>query len=361
MSYAYVENGTLVTTSISDEYGATHIQTEATVPSGTVAEVIVKQDTDGDGGAENTELVSIDDGSNEYSLSNFTETDSDYWTDFTLETDSGQDGTPQIDRVEVIFSVPPKNVSAAAPDSDTIDLSWDVVSSANSYAIYRAESSGTSLSDYSQIDTTSSTSYSDTGRTDGTRYHYRVTSILDRGESDPSPEVTAQTPLPSPTLDSVTAGYREVTVDWTLNDDNPDGDVIVYRDGESVATISDLSTTSYTDSGLLDGEEYSYYVERATPDASESSGSLSDVTDLPAPTDLSADAVTSTSVDLSWTSNHNYGDTRVEFREADASSWVTDVTVDYTTEAETISTLLNGEQYDARVVAETEHTSTEDQ
>lgn len=196
--------------------------------------------------------------------------------------------------------------------------------------------------------------------TNGQTYYHRLVAVYPDGDSNPTAEFAGTTDLPAPTLDTITAGYREVVVGWTLNDNNPDGDVDIVRDGGSVATIADLGTTSYTDTGLLDGEQYSYSVKRDTGDATSSSGPQSDVTDLPAPTDLSVDAIAETSVDLSWVDNHNYGETRIEFKQSDEGSWTTFSTVPRGTGIETITGLLHGEQYDARAVATTEHTSTED-
>jgi hypothetical protein len=56
---------------------------------------------------------------------------------------------------------------------------------------------------------------------------------------------------------------------------------------------------------------------------------------------------------LSWTVNHNNGDTRVEYRDSDDTTWIVDQTVPFSTETATVSGLQNGTDYDFRVVADT--------
>ena len=84
-------------------------------------------------------------------------------------------------------------------------------------------------------------------------------------------------------------------------------------------------------------------------------------TRLPSPTALSVDDVGTNSAELSWTTNNDYGGVRVDRRPADASSWTTAASgLDLSTESHTLTGLRDGEQYDARVVATTEHSETED-
>ncbi|WP_049903552.1 golvesin C-terminal-like domain-containing protein [Halococcus agarilyticus] len=64
----------------------------------------------------------------------------------------------------------PKALRARSRDG-AVDLSWRSVSGATSYEVHRSTTSGGS---YSQIDTTSSTIYTDTGVSNGTTYHYVV-------------------------------------------------------------------------------------------------------------------------------------------------------------------------------------------
>lgn len=59
---------------------------------------------------------------------------------------------------------------------DELTLNWDSVSDATGYYVYRAEDSGTSKSDYTQVADVTSPPYTDTGLEDGEQYYYRVSS-----------------------------------------------------------------------------------------------------------------------------------------------------------------------------------------
>lgn len=72
---------------------------------------------------------------------------------------------------------------------------------------------------------------------------------------------------------------------------------------------------------------------------------------LVAPTELTVTDVGAESVDLSWVASHTEGETRIDVREDDSGDWVAAKTVDRTTEQDTVSGLLNGQFYGARVVA----------
>ncbi|EMA69327.1 Fibronectin type III domain protein [Halorubrum aidingense JCM 13560] len=231
----------------------------------------------------------------------------------------------------------------------------------------RAESSGSDPADYTAVATPSASLYTDTDLEDGEQYYYRVRAIYSGTPSQPTGEVDATTPLPSPTIDTLdTTTAREISVEYTLPDDSTDGDLTIERsedDGATwttIATVTDLSATTYTDTGLLDGEEYTYRLTRDTGDASAESID-SAITDLPAPTVLAPDAAGDTHLGVSWDATHNNGDTRVEYREDDSGDWVTHTTVARDTEQATVDGLLNGQLYGIRVVAETDHAESEDQ
>lgn len=350
------------------------------VPSGASATLTVLEDVGDDGGAntytaqdgstydyDNSASTTLSTGETTYTLSGFDAAAGNrIWPVFEPDN-SDVVSTSELSEPTSIKAVPPdapSNLAASAASGDQNDLSWDDnANSEDGFYVYRAQSSGSTASDYTQIADlpADTTSYSDTGLEDGERYYYRVSAYNSVGESDLSNEADATTTLPSAsdvTLDDSNEG--EITVSWTRNDDSPDGEWEVYRstDGSLGTVISDglsPTTTSITDTGLNDGERYWYTVRRITDHASADSSQAAATTVLPAPTSLSSPAHTAGSIDLEWAATHNYGDTRVEYRPTDESAWTTDQTVSRTTESATVDGLRNGEAYDLRVVAQTEH------
>ncbi len=82
----------------------------------------------------------------------------------------------------------PMAISAVAGDS-AVTLGWSAVSSAGSYNVYRSVASGGLRTKIASG--LSTTSYRDTGRSNGTPYYYVVTAVNAAGESAPSSEVSA--------------------------------------------------------------------------------------------------------------------------------------------------------------------------
>lgn len=75
----------------------------------------------------------------------------------------------------------PSNVSTSV-SGDNVTISWDAASGASKYDVLRAQSSGTTASDYTTITTvtddgSSSFSYTDTDLEDGEKYYWRVESV----------------------------------------------------------------------------------------------------------------------------------------------------------------------------------------
>lgn len=260
-----------------------------------------------------------------------------------------------------ITSVTPSNT-----DDTSFDLSWDAADDATEYDVLLAESSGSSEGDYSIDQTVSGTTATVSGLENGERYFARPIARYPNTDSL-GPEKTTTTTVPSPTLDSLdTTVKREVTVNYTLNDNSTDGDVLVELspDGGSTwpesVTVSGLSQTSMTFTGLLDGEEYTARVTRNTDHASAQSGTASAQTILPAPLDLTHPTEGETTSEYDWSPQHNNGNTRVEYKRGDGAEWETYSTLGNDATAETVDGLLNGEEYDSRVVAETDDAETTD-
>jgi fibronectin type 3 domain-containing protein len=92
----------------------------------------------------------------------------------------------------------------ATPGNAQVALNWTASSAATSYNVYRSTSSGGEGGTPFKTGVTS-TSYTDSGLSNGTRYYYQVTAVNSSGESSKSSEVstTPQAPtLPAPWIDA---------------------------------------------------------------------------------------------------------------------------------------------------------------
>ncbi|WP_395166363.1 hypothetical protein [Natrinema pallidum] len=184
------------------------------------------------------------------------------------------------------------------------------------------------------------------------------------------------TPAAPSALTIDTSVEDEISASWTLNASHSDKSIHFQEwrqrrtdSGDDLSKTNVEESTENTATGLLDGEQYDIRVDSlyeqkrhgSTETWWRASSSLKQpIARLPAPTTFTVDTITATTADVSWTDNHDYGDTQVQFKPTDEASWTTYSTVSRGTEVETITGLRNGEKYDARALAATEHTTTED-
>jgi len=138
-------------------------------------------------------------------------------------------------------------------------------------------------------------------------------------------------------------------ITWVDTADNEDG-FKIYRstNGEdfSYLTKVDEDVNEYTDSGLLNGEKYYYRVRAYRSSAiSGYTNTPSGVTTLPSPSLLTASAVSSTQINLSWTDNSNNEDGFKIYRSTDGSNFSQIATVGPNTTSYSNTGLLNGEKY----------------
>ncbi|MCE7735752.1 MAG: hypothetical protein GPJ54_12790 [Candidatus Heimdallarchaeota archaeon] len=185
-----------------------------------------------------------------------------------------------------------------------VDLSWNAPgdnggSALTNYKIYR---DGTPIATISSATTT----YNDTGLTNGNTYSYTVSAINANGEGSESTSdnATPSTTPGTPTGLTATKGNTFVDLSWNAPGDNG-GSVLtnykIYRDGSPIATISS-TTTTYNDTGLTNGDTYTYTVSaiNANGEGSESASDNATPSTTPGtPTGLIA-TKGDTVVDLSW-------------------------------------------------------------
>ena len=158
-------------------------------------------------------------------------------------------------------------------------LTWNAVSGATSYKVYRATSqNGT----YSLLGSVTVTSYTNTGAKDGVTYYYKVKAINSAGESAYSNTVSGQskTVTPKPAAPVVKIGHSATSGKPMLTWNAVDGAASykVYRATAKNGAYSVINTTkalTYTNVGAALGTTYYYKVEAL--DAAGKSMGFSDV------------------------------------------------------------------------------------
>ena len=152
-------------------------------------------------------------------------------------------------------------------------LTWNAVSGATSYKVYRATSqNGT----YSLLGSVTTTTYVNTGAKDGVTYYYKVTAVNDSGESAYSNIVSGQNKAvtPKPAAPVVKIGHSSTSGKPMLTWNAVSGATSykVYRATSQNGTYSllgSVTTTTYVNTGAKDGVTY-YYKVTAVNDSGES-------------------------------------------------------------------------------------------
>ncbi|MDR1786907.1 MAG: fibronectin type III domain-containing protein [Treponema sp.] len=156
----------------------------------------------------------------------------------------------------------PTGLSAEAQIAGSIALSWEAVTGAASYRVYRAASAE---GDYSPVGTSTGTLYSDeSGLSANTTYYYKVSAVNASGEGVQSAYASALTfpGVPTglsanvPSSNSVMLAWNEVTGAAFYN---------VYRAANAEGPYNSIGTSadaSYTDTGLA--AEVLYYYKVST-------------------------------------------------------------------------------------------------
>lgn len=204
----------------------------------------------------------------------------------------------------------PRGVVAQAVSSSRIDVSWESAEDDDSgiarYYVYRDGGS-------QPYDSTTSTSYSDTGLAGFTEYSYEISAVnLSGVEGDRAKKKSARTldgtPPTTPTnLAATPVSGSRIDLSWDAASDSESGVTryYVYRNG-AAAPIDSTGGTGYSDSGLSGYSQRTYRVAAVNGDGLVGSKSASasarplDVTGPTAPTELTAAAGGARLVDLGW-------------------------------------------------------------
>jgi chitodextrinase len=231
----------------------------------------------------------------------------------TYAYDAAGNRTQTTSKSESIAPSVPAGLSATAVSQTQINLSWSAStdtggSGVAGYKIYRGGS---------QVGTSATTSYSDSGLSAGTTYLYRVAAYDVAGnvsaQSSQASAKTLDTTAPSvPTgLNGSAASATLINLSWNASTDNVGvTGYRVYRGGTQIGTSA---TTTYADSTVVGSTTYSYTVAAhdAIPNVSAQSTakniSTPDVTPPSTPTNLSATAASPSRINLSWSASTDTG------------------------------------------------------
>lgn len=270
----------------------------------------------------------------------------------------------------------PTLVSAEAPASGGVTITWQPVSNADGYYIYRKSGDhwnklhivrGASVCTYTDTRTAPSTSYTYTVRA-FTRSRGITLSDYDEAgvtattsSAAPSPDPAPTIAISEPQLGTVTSGgYNKLTVTWA-SVSGADGYYIYRRtssaDWKLLKTVSGGSITSYTDTSVSCGVTYSYTVSAyqtingTNVFSSYNSTGISGRAVPSAPTLKSAESASATSIKLTWGAVSGATGYHIYRRTSTTADWKYLTTLVGERYSYTDTNLVNGQRYYYTVAA----------
>lgn len=158
------------------------------------------------------------------------------------------------------------SLKASSASYSSVKLTWNKVQGAQGYKVYRYSSSKKKYELIKTITRSDTLTYTNTGRTTGTTYYYKISAIRGSAEGDLSGKASAAPKLSVPTSFKAKAGKKSAAVSWKKV--SGANGYVVYRSTKSksgfkaVKTITKGSTVKYTNKSLKKGKTY-YYKVRA--------------------------------------------------------------------------------------------------
>ncbi|MBN1919602.1 MAG: fibronectin type III domain-containing protein [Anaerolineae bacterium] len=275
-------------------------------------------------------------------------------------------------RFTLVTAVPaaPTSLSATAASTTQINLTW--VDASNNESGFKIERSANGTSGWAQIGTVGAnvTTYNSTGLTCGTPYYYRVRSYNTAGNSAYSNTANATTsacppaiPAAPTNLSATAASAMQINLTWTDASNNETGFKIERSANGAngwveIATVG-ANVTVYSNTELTCGTPYYYRVRSYNTAGNSAYSNMANATTsacpptIPAaPTNLSAAAVSTTQINLTWTdASSNESGFKIERSENGTSDWAEIGTVSANVAGYNNTGLTSGTPYYYRVRA----------
>jgi len=257
------------------------------------------------------------------------------------------------------LTVPAAPSPAAATVSETqINVTWSNVAGETGYTVERSSNGGSTWT-FSVNVGADVTSYSDTGLASGTAYTYRVRANNAAGSSAYNGTAAATTRPAAPAgLAATAVSASQINLSWS--DVVGDTGYVIERSPSGAGGWTQVGTTAtnvtaFSDTGLAAGTIYYYRVRANGVGGSSAYSNTSNATTMPAtpatPTNLLAQALTTTSIMLTWTDNaSNETGYKIE-RSLDGITWSQVATVGANVTTYTNTGLTKNKKYYYRVVA----------
>jgi len=193
-------------------------------------------------------------------------------------------------------------ITATANSESSITVSWEPISNATGYYIYRSRGID---STYSQVGTSLTTSYTNISLSSGTTYYYKVAAYNSDGTGSQSSYAFTTTLPSTPTgVTATTDSTDRITVNWS-SVTGATG-YYIYRSiiaGGTYSQVGTSSTASYTNTSLLSGTTYYYKVAAYNSSGTGAQSSYVSATTLPsAPTGVTTTTNSESSITVNWNS-----------------------------------------------------------
>ncbi len=226
----------------------------------------------------------------------------------------------------------PTGLTASATGATGVNLAWTAATESGGsiaqYLIERCQGSGCST--FTQIGTSATTSYADSGLTGSTPYSYRARARDASGNTGPYSKTAtvttaAGTPSAPTNLIATPSGSTQIGLTWGASSE-AGGTIAQYliercqgSGCSSFAQVATSTTLSYTDTGLAGATSYSYRVRAR--DSVGTTGAYSNLASgttaaptFTAPSGLAATVASAAQINLAWTAGAETGGTISQYR-----------------------------------------------